>query len=111
MPPVYENFDLGQRLDGTYKGPGFASATLPDGSVMTELSLGPAESLYPAVYQDITPWDLQTLVNVGTYGYDPLQGEVFQRAYEASLLRAVQGLPPFWQPSDGWTGLNYTPRY
>lgn len=34
----YPDYGLGQRLDGTNKGPGFASAELPDGSVMTELT-------------------------------------------------------------------------
>lgn len=55
---TYPDFSYGQRPDGTNKGPGFAAQILPDGSVMTEYSLGPVGALYPAVYQGITPWDM-----------------------------------------------------
>ena len=112
---TYPDFGYGQRPDGTNKGPGFAAQILPDGSVMTEYSLGPVGALYPAVYQDITPWDMQTLSNVYQYGYDPLQWEVFDRAYQSSLLRAMQGQPAFWTSADGTPGTvqigaGYMPR-
>lgn len=71
---TYPDFGYGQRPDGTNKGPGFAAQILHDGAVMTEYSLGPAGALYPAVYQGITPWDMETLSNVYQYGYDPLHG-------------------------------------
>lgn len=101
------------RLDGTPKGPGFATGTLPDGSVVTELSLGHPDmgAFYPMVYQDITPWDLQTVMNVAQYGYDPLEQEVASRAYEAYLVRAMMGLPAFWTPADGQSGLQQTMRH
>ena len=104
---TYPDFGYGQRPDGTNKGPGFAAQILPDGAVMTEYSLGPAGALYPAVYQGITPWDMETLSNVYQYGYD--------RAYQSSLLRAMQGQPPFWTPADGMPGTvqigaGYMPR-
>lgn len=98
----YPDYGLGQRLDGTNKGPGFASAELPDGSVMTEFGAGdmrypnPFGALYPTVYEGITPWDLQTLAHVATYGWDPLQEDVFDRAYEAAVVRAGEGKLPFW---------------
>lgn len=100
------------RLDGTPKGPGFASATLPDGSVITEMSLGhPATgAFFPMVYEGITPWDMQTVQNMAQYGYDPLQYEVMDRAYTQYLVRAMMGLPAFWTPADGMSGLQYTPR-
>lgn len=104
------DYGWGQRIDGTYKGPGFAAMELPNGDVMTEWSLGPPQELYPAVYQGIPPWDMQTLANVAMYGYDPLEQEVYDRAYESYLIRAMQGLPAFWTPQDGQPGLNYVPR-
>lgn len=113
-PPIYA--PLGLRLNGTAKGPGFAARTLPDGSVMTEFSAGgpaypaPFGAIYPTVYEGIPPWDMQTLANVATYGYDPLQEEVFDRAYESALVRASRGLSPFWTEADPQTGLNYTPH-
>lgn len=109
---VYEDFGLGQRLDGTPKGPGFAVGFLPDHSVMTEYSAGGGNAglLYPLVYQGITPWDMQTLVNDAQYGYDPLFNHVAQGAYLQAIVRMGQGLPPFWQPQDGYTGLNFTPH-
>lgn len=108
----YSDFQLGKRIDGNNKGPGFAAMLLPDQSVMTEYSAGGsgAGMFYPLVYQGITPWDMQTLVNDATYGYDPLLPDVASSAYLQAIVRAGQGLPPFWQPQDGYTGLNYTPR-
>lgn len=109
----YPNFNLGQRIDGTYKGPGFAAMLLPDRSVMTEYSAGGGNAgmFYPLVYQGITPWDMQTLANDAQYGYDPLMPQVAQSAYLQAIVRAGQGLPPFWQTQDGYTGLNYTPHH
>lgn len=100
------DYGFGQRPDGSFKGPGFAAQTLPGGDIMTEWSLGPPQELYPAVYPGITPWDMQTLANVAIYGYDPQANEVYDRAYEASLLRAMQGLPAFYTPQDGQPGTN-----
>lgn len=101
----------GLRIDGTPKGPGFSSLMLPNGSVMTEYSLGGSNGvhLYPAMYYDITPWDQQTLYNDAVYGYDPLANEVFDRAYQASLIRMMQGKSPFYQSGDGQPGVPYTP--
>lgn len=123
--PVYTDFGLGRRWDGTYdaagnpnmagdyKGPGFAATVLPDNSVMTEYAAGGGDAgmTYPLVYQGITPWDMQTLVNHAQYGYDPLFEQVANGAYLQAIVRAGQGLPPFWQPQDGSPGLNYTPRH
>lgn len=105
---MVDDWGYGFRIDGTPKGPGFAAQRLPDGNVMTEFSLGRPDFLYPAVYQDITPWDMQTLANVASQGYDPLQWEVYDRAYQSALVRVMQGLSPFWMPSDGTPG---TMRY
>lgn len=83
---------------------------------MTEYSAedasgGNSSYLYPTVYEGITPWDLQTLVNHETYGYDPLFVEVVNRARESALLRAMQGKPPFWTPGEPETGTPYQGRY
>lgn len=116
MDERYPDYGFGRRLDGTNKGPGFASIDLPDGSVMTEFSAGdmrypnPFGALYPTVYEGITPWDLETLAEVATYGYSPLQEEVFARAYETAVIRSGQGKPPFWtegEPTQSY--INYTP--
>lgn len=48
MSDVVENWGYGFRIDGTPKGPGFAAQRLPDGSVMTEFSLGRPDFLYQA---------------------------------------------------------------
>lgn len=99
-----------QRLDYTLKGPGFAAQYLPDGSVMTELSIGDPRygvPLIPAVYQGIFPWEMETLANVVRYGYDPLQDSVFQRAAEAASERIANGLSPFWTPTDGGSGIQW----
>lgn len=118
MDERYPDYGFGRRLDGTNKGPGFASIDLPDGSVMTEFGAGdmrypnPFGALYPTVYEGITPWDLETLAEVATYGWDPLQEEVFDRAYETAAIRSGQGKPPFWtegEPTQSY--INYTPYW
>ena len=101
---MVDDWGYGFRIDGTPKGPGFAAQRLPDGNVMTEFSLGRPDFLYPAVYQGITPWDMQILANVASQGYDPLQWEVYDRAYQSALVRVMQGLSPFWMSSDGTPG-------
>lgn len=96
-----------ERFDGTLKGPGFAAFTNPyTGAVSTELANGGMAGipLYPTIYQDITPWDLQTLMNREMYGYDPLQEEVWKRAGEVASQRIASGLSPFWTPADGASG-------
>lgn len=98
-------YDFGDRIDGTLKGPGFAAQTLPGGSVMTEFSLGTPEFLYPAVYKGITPEDMSVLYTVATKGSHPDEFTVYDRAYDAALLRAMRGLSPFWTPADGVSGM------
>lgn len=110
--PFAYGFEFDPRPDGTAKGPGFATQTLPDNSVMTEYSAGGANGipLYPLMYQGINPWEMQTLANDAQYGYDPLFEDVAQAAYLQAIVRAGQGLSPFWTMNDPITGLNYTPR-
>lgn len=100
-----QGYDFGNRIDGTPKGPGFAAQTLPGGSVMTELSLGTPEFLYPAVYKGITPEDMSVLYAVAANGSHPDEFAVYGRAYNAALLRAMRGLSPFWTPADGVSGM------
>ena len=100
-----QGYDFGYRIDGTPKGPGFAAQTLPGGSVMTELSLGTPEFLYPAVYKGITPEDMSVLYAVAANGSHPDEFAVYGRAYDAALLRAMRGLSPFWTPADGVSGM------
>ena len=100
-----QGYDFGDRIDGTPKGPGFAAQTLPGGSVMTELSLGTPEFLYPAVYKGITPEDMSVLYAVAANGSHPDEFAVHGRAYDAALLRAMRGLSPFWTPADGVSGM------
>ena len=99
----------GDRIDGTRKGPGFATFYTPRGDVVTEFSLGGKDFLYPMVYENIPPWDLRTIQNVISYGYDPLDNEVMQRAYESAIVRRMQGKSPFWTTQDAPTGVLYTP--
>lgn len=54
--------------------------------------------------QGITPWDMQTLANVASRGYNPLQQEVYDRAHQSALVRVMQGFSPFWMSSDGTPG-------
>lgn len=54
----YPDFNLGQRPDGTHKGPGFAMGYSDLGDLITEMSAGPPDALYPMVYQGITPWEM-----------------------------------------------------
>lgn len=102
-----QGYDFGYRIDGTPKGPGFAAQRLPDGSVMTELSLGTPAFLYPAVYKGITPEDMSVLYSVAVNGSHPDEFAVYGRAYDAALLRAMQGLSPFWTPADGLSGMEF----
>lgn len=105
MNDIYPDYGYGPRLDGTNKGPGFARIDLPDGSIMTEFSLGPPDQLYPAVYQGISHPELLTLKNVFMYGWDPMQYQVYDNAYNAYLSRVSQGLPAFYSPAyDGPPG-------
>lgn len=115
----YPDYGFGQRPDGTNKGPGFAG-DYSNGQMITELSLGPANALYPAVYQGIMPWEMQTLVDASQFTprnnmpgiiMNPQVRQVFDNAYVGSLMRAMQGLPPFWQPQDGPPGINFMPYY
>lgn len=98
MNEIYPDYGYGPRLDGTNKGPGFARIDLPDDMIMTEFSLGPPDQLYPAVYQGISYPELLTLRNVFTYGWDPMQYQVYDNAYNAYLSRVSQGLPAFYSP-------------
>lgn len=124
----YPNYNFGERLDGSLKGPGFAYIEFPDGFA-SEYSAGPGDDiypgLYPTIYEGITPWDLETIRRDMTYGYqrklpdgswqflgnDPLMQEVRERAQEQALVRAMQGKPPFWTPEDAYTGIPYQGRY
>lgn len=98
MNEIYPDYGYGPRLDGTNKGPGFARIDLPEDSIMTEFSLGPPDQLYPAVYQGISYPELLTLRNVFMYGWDPMQYQVYDNAYNAYLSRVSQGLPAFYSP-------------
>lgn len=107
------DFGWGERRDGTQKGPGFASGRTPDGSVVTEwageMPVRGGIMAYPTVYHDITPWDFTTIMNAvaptdfgmtrrsdnRAVSADPLLPEVFDRAYEAALVRLMMGLSPF----------------
>lgn len=105
MNEIYPDYGYGPRLDGTMKGPGFNRFNLPDGSIMTEFSLGPPDQLYPAVYQGISYPELLTLQNVFMYGWDPMQYQVYNNAYNAYLSRVSQGMPAFYSPAyDGPPG-------
>ena len=100
----------GLRPDNTEKGNGFAWSRLPNNEVVTELSAGPDNKLYPLVYEGITPWDMQTVRNVAMYGYDPLIDEVNKRAYTQSLIREMRGLAPFATLLEQLnSGVPYTP--
>lgn len=113
--PVFEDFGFGQRLDGTNKGPGFAAIHWPDGSISTEISMGP-NGEYPLIYNGITPWDLQTINDAMQFTPrsgmwpilpDPRMEVVYDNAYEAYLNRLAQGTTPYWQSNDGYPGMNY----
>lgn len=127
--PEYANFGLGRRwngafdvngqpnMTGDYKGPGFASMLVPENygigfSPVTEYSAGGGNTglHYPLVYQGIMPWEMQTIANDIAYpGSDPAIADVAHGAYLQAIVRIGQGLPAFWQPQDGYTGLNFTP--
>lgn len=97
-----------QRLDGTIKGPGFDAYYSSQTGLMTEFSLGDPKvgiPMYPSIYQGILPWEMETLANVVRYGYDPLQYQVYDRAFEAASERQASGLPLFWTPQDGEPGM------
>lgn len=111
MPPVYENFGWGLRPDGAHKGPGFAAGLTDLGEVITEMSAGPNDALYPLVYQGITPWEVLMLQDAPYIPYSQWSSDL--RAindwalYQASL-RNMAGKPPFWQSFDGDAGAPYT---
>lgn len=112
MPPVYENFGWGKRPDGTYKGPGFASGYSDLGDVITEMSAGPKDALYPMVYQGITPWEILMLQDAPYAPYrnwSPDLRAIDDWALYQASLRSMQGKSPFWQPDDGDSGINYVP--
>lgn len=118
--PVYDDFGWGRRWDGTYdssgapnmvgdyKGPGFAGGFMSDGSAITEYAAGGAGGVpqFPLVYQGIMPWEMRTIVNDAAYpGSDPVISGVEEAAYLEAIVRAGQGLPSFWQPTDGEAGI------
>lgn len=109
---TYENFNLGTRVDGTYKGPGFAAIDTPYTGLMTEYSLGPTDTNYPMIFKGISPIELMAVEN-STYTpeayWDNNIWNVVDWATYLASLRKMQGLPMFWQPSDGAAGLNYIP--
>ena len=98
----YPDYGFGLRIDGTFKGPGFAQGIAPDGSVVTEWSAGPPDALYPLMYEGIAsnPAHYQAVVNdAGGVAVPPaLMQEVYGSALDAAVRRAAQGKPAFWHP-------------
>lgn len=100
MREVYPNYGFGMRIDGTFKGPGFSWAPLPGGGLLTEVSAGTPDQLYPLVYEGISPVEMMTLADLMSYGWaDPMvMDRIAGNAYNAMLDRAMQGKPAFWSP-------------
>lgn len=98
----YPDYGFGLRIDGTFKGPGFAQGIAPDGSVVTEYSAGPVDALYPLMYDGIAANPVQYRAVVDAAGgvpVDPaLMREVNNSALDAAVRRAMQGKPAFWHP-------------
>lgn len=97
---MYPDYGYGPRPDGTMKGPGFASMTMPNGGVMTEFSAGPEDGLYPLVYDGITLPEAMTLRREAMYGNaDPYSmWRINENAHAAAATRQAQGLPVFYSP-------------
>lgn len=109
---IYEDFNLGTRIDGSNKGPGFAAIDTPYTGLITEYSLGPTDTNYPMIFQGINPIELMAVERSAytpeAYWDNGIWNTVDLATYLASL-RNMRGLPMFWQPSDGASGLNYIP--
>ena len=82
--------------DGTYGGQmmpkwtGWAGVqNLPNGDVMTELSVGDEHGDFPAIYQGITPADLTQVVG------GRVTEDIYNRARAAANKRRALGLNPF----------------
>lgn len=120
MPTLRMVSGWGQRLDGTPKGPGFASVFLPGGDIMSEWSAGTPDFVYPTIYEGITPWELDALRINAMYavrpGYqrppaDAYTEGIFDRAYQQAMIRVAQGRSPFWESyeKDGPPGAPWCP--
>lgn len=98
----YPDYGFGLRMDGTFKGPGFAQGVAADGSMVTEWSAGPPGALYPLMYEGIAsnPAHYRAVVDdAGGVPVDPaLMQEVYASALDAAVRRAMEGKPAFWHP-------------
>ena len=93
------NFDYGNRPDGTAKGTGFFGLlNRPDGTDSTELSIGVEmdgkETLIPAIVPTLTQDELNTVL---TSGVTP---QIVRKAADYARERISNGLNPFWQQGE-----------
>lgn len=82
--------------DGSYGGQmmpkwtGWAGVqNLPNGDVMTELSVGDEYGDFPAIYEGITPAQLTQVINGN------ITDDIYNMAKRAANNRRAQGLNPF----------------
>ena len=95
------DYGFGPRMDGTNKGLGFASFTLPGGSFGSELSNGTEDFMYPLVYQGLSPYELASITDAAAGRPAPaVMRQIDERAFQSALSRASRGLSPFWQPGE-----------
>lgn len=98
-PPI--DWGFGTRLDGTFKGPGFAPGFDANGDVVTELSAGPAWGQYPLVYEGIPPDQAQTVRDLSAgLPVDPfVMRDIQATAFLVGLQRLLSGVSPFYDPA------------
>lgn len=112
----YPDYGFGRRLDGTFKGPGFAQGIASDGSVVTEWSAGPPDMQYPLMYEGIASNPVHYRAVVDDASGRPVSSatmqEVYHSALDAAIRRALGGKPAFWHPDfDGPSVMSYEDIY
>lgn len=89
--PAQVDYGYGKRIDGTLKGQGwFGPIQMPTGDVMTEISGGHAEDLYPLVNPLLTEQQIEHL----RLGGAPTQ-DIWRAGEEWKNRRKSAGLSPF----------------
>lgn len=97
------DYGYGQRPDNTFKGKGyFGELKRPDGTVMTEISMGVGlngkEIQIPLIVPNLSKDEIDHLrkANIKSKSFfDNLPEGLIEKAYEHAVMRLEQGKSPF----------------
>jgi len=102
------DYGYGERADKTQKGRGyFGEIKRPDGTVMTELSIGVGingkETEIPLIVPTLTKKEIEYLKNADIESknfFDKMPKGLIKKAYDHAVTRIKQGQSPFASDED-----------